>query len=315
MGGTDDATAAVKAAALVESLPWVRRYAGQVVVVKFGGNAMVDDELARDFAADMVYLRSVGVRPVVVHGGGPQITAALADRGIDSEFRGGYRVTSTAAVEVVRDVLVGDISAGLVRDIAAHGDDLAVAVPGDAVLAARRKRVEVDGDEVDLGRVGEVERVDPATVLGVLDRGGVPVVSSVAESLDELGTLLNVNADDAAGAIAAALGARKLVMLTDVPGLLREWPDESTLIERLAVSELEELLPGLASGMIPKMTACRDAVRAGVGAATVIDGRVPHAVLLEIFTRRGVGTEVVPDARPTADTYSAASPPTGTDPV
>ena len=291
----DHAQAAVKAATLIESLPWLRSFRDRIVVIKFGGNAMVSDELQRAFAEDMVYLRTVGLRPVVVHGGCPQISAMLDRLGIASEFRGGYRVTSPEAMDVVRMVLTGQISRALVSAINEHGP-LAAAVSGEdaGLFQGRRRGVVVDGEEVDLGLVGDVVGVDPAAVVAQLDAGRIPVVSSIAPDADAPGQSLNVNADSAAAALAVALNAEKLVILTDVAGLYRDWPDTSSLVSTIAVDELRALLPRLESGMIPKMTACLEAVEGGVGKAAIIDGRVPHSILLEIFTQEGIGTEVVP---------------------
>lgn len=291
----DHAQAAVKAATLIESLPWLRRFRDRIVVIKFGGNAMVSDELQRAFAEDMVYLRTVGLRPVVVHGGGPQISAMLDRLGIASEFRGGYRVTSPEAMDVVRMVLTGQISRALVSAINEHGP-LAAAVSGEdaGLFQGRRRGVVVDGEQVDLGLVGDVVGVDPAAVLAQLDAGRIPVVSSIAPDADAPGQSLNVNADSAAAALAVALNAEKLVILTDVAGLYRDWPDTSSLVSSIDAAELRQLLPRLESGMIPKMTACLEAVEGGVGKAAIIDGRVAHSILLEIFTQEGIGTEVVP---------------------
>ena len=296
---TDNALAAVKAATLIESLPWLKRFSGKVVVVKFGGNAMIDDDLKRAFAEDMAYLRYAGLFPVVVHGGGPQISAALKDHGIESEFRGGYRVTSTAAISVVRRVLAEEVNREIVDLVNVHAEGLPLAVGGDgtALFAAERKGIVLDGENVDLGHVGEITRVDPAGVLDLIARGLVPVVSSIAIDDADADQALNVNAEAAAGALAIALGAAKLVVLTDVAGLYSDWPNRDSLVEDITVGELTAMLPSLESGMIPKMTACLDAVVGGVGGATIIDGRVPHAILLEVFTQRGVGTEVIPDSR------------------
>ncbi|MEY2848567.1 MAG: hypothetical protein RI885_1232 [Actinomycetota bacterium] len=322
---SDQAVAAVKAATLIESLPWLKRYAGRVIVVKFGGNAMVDDDLKRAFAEDMVYLRYAGIHPVVVHGGGPQISAALADSGIESEFRGGYRVTSTEAIGIVRRVLADEVNREIVElineaDAAAgsgagpHGA-LGVGVfgVGDAssrsLFSGQRRGVVVDGETFDLGHVGDITGVDPTGVLDAIKRGLIPVVSSIASSDVDSdsdsdvdsdivgGQALNVNADAAAGALAIALHAAKLVMLTDVAGLYADWPNRQSLVELVTVDELTTMLPGLESGMIPKMTACLDAVVGGVGGATIIDGRIPHSILLEVFTTRGAGTEVIPAHR------------------
>ena len=287
--------AAAKAAVLIESLPWITRFAGRVVVIKFGGNAMVDDALTAAFAEDVVYLRTVGVRPVVVHGGGPQISAMLDRLGIASEFRGGYRVTTPEVMDVVRMVLTGVVSRDLVGAINLHGP-IATAISGEdgGLFGGRRRDGVVDGEPVDLGQVGDVVEVDPTSVLAQLDAGGIPVISTIAPDLDRPGESLNVNADSAAAALAVALGAEKLVVLTDVPGLYADWPNRDSLVSSLTASELTAMLPSLESGMIPKMTACLEAVVGGVPKAAVIDGRVPHSVLLEVFTGSGIGTEVVP---------------------
>jgi acetylglutamate kinase len=291
---TDPAEASAKAATLIESLPWLRRFRDQIVVVKYGGNAMVSDELQDAFAADMAYLRWVGVKPVVVHGGGPQITTMLDRLDIPSEFKGGYRVTSTEAISVVRMVLTGQINPQLVSRINAHGPVAAGLSGEDAGLfTGARRGVVVDGVEHDLGRVGDVIAVDPQPVLDHLSAGRIPVVSSIAPDRDHPGNSLNVNADAAAAALAIALGAAKLVVLTDVPGLYADWPDRSSLVSHLTAEELRALMPRLESGMIPKMQACLDAVEGGVDTAAIIDGRVPHSVLVEIFTHKGIGTEVV----------------------
>lgn len=291
---TDPAEASERAITLVESLPWVRKYRDQVVVVKYGGNAMVSDELQDAFAADIAYLRYVGVKPVVVHGGGPQISSMLDRLDIPSEFRGGYRVTSTEAIGVVRMVLTGQINPQLVAKVNAHGP-LATGLSGEdaGLFGGRRRGVVVDGVEHDLGRVGDVVTVDPQPVLDHLAAGRIPIVSSIAPDLDNPGTSLNVNADAAAAALATALNAKKLVVLTDVPGLYADWPNRDSLVSHLTSTELRAMLPKLESGMIPKMQACLDAVDGGVPTAAIIDGRVPHSVLVELFTNKGIGTEVV----------------------
>lgn len=302
MNAVDDAgsrIASAKAATLIESLPWLKRFAGQVIVVKFGGNAMVDAALQRAFAQDMVYLRHVGIQPVVVHGGGPQISAMLERLGIRSEFRGGYRVTTPEAMEVVRMVLTGQVSREIVSLINEHGP-LAIGLSGEdaGLFRARRRGAVVTGPDgervvVDIGLAGDVVEVDPAAVRGALAAGRIPVISSTAPDIDTPGQVLNVNADSAAAALAIALGAAKLVVLTDVAGLYRDWPNRDSLVSHIASAELRELLPSLEAGMIPKMTACLDAVDGGVPKAAIIDGRRPHSILLEIFTDAGVGTEVV----------------------
>ncbi|CAQ01349.1 MAG: acetylglutamate kinase [Clavibacter sp.] len=291
----DQAQAESKAAILIESLSWLQRFHDRIVVVKFGGNAMVDEELTRTFAEDVVYLRYAGLRPVVVHGGGPQISAMLTRLGIDSEFRGGYRVTTPEVLEVVRMVLTGQVSRDVVRGINAHGP-LAAAVSGEdaGLFTGRRRGAVVDGVEVDLGLVGDVVSVDPTAVLAQLDAGRIPVVSSIAPDESDPAVSLNVNADAAAAALAVALGAEKLVILTDVAGLYRDWPDRGSLVSDIRADELRALLPSLESGMIPKMAACLEAVDGGVPKAAIIDGRIPHSMLLEIFTTNGIGTEVVP---------------------
>jgi acetylglutamate kinase len=286
--------AAAKAAVLIESLPWLQRFAGKTIVVKFGGNAMVDDNLKRAFAEDMVYLRHAGLRPVVVHGGGPQISAELDARGITSEFRGGLRVTTPEVMTVVKEVLETRVNGELVALINEHGS-YGVGLSGESqdLFGGRRRGTVVNGEEVDLGQVGDVVEVDPAVVLELLDDGFIPIVSSVAPDLDEPGQSLNVNADSAAAALAVALAASKLVILTDVAGLYSDWPNRDSLVSHLTATELTALLPTLESGMIPKMLACLEAVDAGVEKAAIIDGRIPHSILLEIFTSDGIGTEVV----------------------
>ena len=286
--------AAVKAAVLIESLPWLQRFEGKIVVVKFGGNAMVDDNLKRAFAEDMVYLRHAGLKPVVVHGGGPQISAELAARGILSEFRRGLRVTTPDVMTVVKEVLETQVNGELVELINEHGSyGVGLSGASQDLFGGRRRGTVVDGEEVDLGLVGDVVEVDPAVILELLDDGFIPVVSSVAPDLDVPGQSLNVNADSAAASLAAALEATKLVILTDVAGLYSDWPNRDSLVSHLNAAELTALLPRLESGMIPKMLACLEAVEAGVEKAAIIDGRVPHSILLEIFTSDGIGTEVV----------------------
>jgi len=286
-------SAAAKAGVLAEALPWLQRFQGAVVVVKYGGNAMTDDALRRAFAEDMVFLRLAGIRPVVVHGGGPQITSMLGRLGMEGEFRGGLRVTTPETMDVVRMVLVGQVGRELVGLINAHGP-YAVGLSGEdaRLFTAARRTATVDGEAVDVGLVGDVVDVNPAAVLDLVAGGRIPVVSTVAPDVD--GVVHNINADTAAAALAEALGARKLVVLTDVEGLYTDWPDRSSLRSQIDDTELATLLPSLASGMIPKMEACLRAVRGGVPRAHVIDGRVAHSVLLEVFTSAGVGTMVVP---------------------
>jgi acetylglutamate kinase len=287
----------LKAEVLVEALPWLEQFHGALVVVKYGGHAMVDPDLTAAFAEDIVFLRYAGLRPVVVHGGGPQISDMLGRLGITSEFRGGLRVTSPEAMDVVRMVLTGQVGRGLVGLINRHGP-IAVGMSGEDahLFGARRRGTVVDGVEVDLGLVGEVVAVRPSAVVDLLDAGRIPVVSSVAPDLDaDQGQVLNVNADTAAAALAVALGAKKLVVLTDVEGLYSDWPDRTSLLRQVSATEVEKLLPTLDAGMLPKMEACLRAVRGGVPQAHVVDGRVPHSILLEVFTSEGVGTMVLPD--------------------
>jgi acetylglutamate kinase len=285
--------AAEKAGVLAEALPWLQRFHDRVVVVKYGGHAMVDDELQRAFAQDMVFLRLAGIRPVVVHGGGPQISAMLSRLGLPGEFRGGLRVTTPETIDVVRMVLVGQVGRELVGLINAHGP-FAVGLSGEdaGLFTAEKRTALVDGATVDIGLVGDVVAVNPDAVLDIIAAGRIPVVAGVAPDLD--GTVYNINADSAAAALAAALDAAKLVVLTDVLGLYADYPDPGSVISELTADQLEPMLPSLESGMAPKMEACLRAVRGGVGRAHVIDGRVPHSVLLEVFTTEGVGTMVVP---------------------
>ncbi len=282
-----------KARTLAGALPWLKAYHGKVVVVKYGGNAMTDDVLKRAFAEDIAFLRFAGFRPVVVHGGGPQISQMLGRLGIESEFRGGLRVTTPEAMDVVRMVLVGQVQRELVGLINEHGP-LAVGLSGEdaGLFTAEQTGTVVDGEQVDLGLVGEVAQVRPEAVRDLIEAGRIPVVSSVAP--DTEGVVYNVNADSAAAALAAALGAEKLLVLTDVEGLYLDWPDPEEVIGEISPEALEEILPTLSSGMIPKMKACLQAVRGGVERATVVDGRQEHAVLLELFTDEGVGTQVLP---------------------
>ncbi|HET6152452.1 MAG TPA: acetylglutamate kinase [Marmoricola sp.] len=282
-----------KAATLAAALPWLKQYHGKVVVVKYGGNAMVDDDLKTAFAEDIVFLRMAGFKPVVVHGGGPQISQMLDRLGIESEFKGGLRVTTDEAMDVVRMVLVGQVQRELVGLINQHGP-LAVGLSGEdgGLFTAQRTNLIIDGEEIDLGLVGEVASVRPEAVQDVIEAGRIPVISSVAP--DEDGAVHNVNADTAAAALAAALGAEKLLVLTDVEGLYRDWPDSDDVIGEISPEALAELMPSLSSGMVPKMAACLAALNGGVPRATVVDGREPHAVLLELFTDEGVGTQVLP---------------------
>jgi acetylglutamate kinase len=288
-----------KAAALVEALPWLERFHGRTIVVKYGGNAMTDDALRVAFAEDVVFLRYAGIKVVVLHGGGPQINAHLEKLGIEQVFTGGLRVTTPETMDVVRMVLVGQVQREIVGLLNEHGP-FAVGISGEdaRLFTAVRRGAVIDGEEVDIGLVGDVVDVDPGIVAGLLADGRIPVVSSVSPGQD--GGVYNVNADTAAAALSVALGAEKLVVLTDVEGLYAQWPnsgavdDGAEVISKLTASELEQMLPTLSSGMAPKMEACLRAVRGGIPSAHVLDGRVPHALLVEVLTDTGVGTMVVP---------------------
>lgn len=295
--GTDrDLFPQQKAEVLVQALPWLRRFSGARVVIKYGGHAMVDARLKRAFAQDVLFLHQVGLRPVVVHGGGPQISEMLDRLGLVSEFRGGLRVTTPDVMDVVRMVLTGSVQRELVSLLNSE-DAHAVGLSGEdgQLLRAERRAATVDGAPVDVGLVGDVVHVNPQAVEDLLAAGRIPVVSTVAVDGDTPGQVLNVNADTAAAALAVALRATKLVVLTDVEGLYAAWPDRSTILSQLTAARLEAMLGSLTAGMVPKMEACLRAVRGGVPQAHVIDGRREHSMLLEIFTDSGVGTLVVPD--------------------
>jgi acetylglutamate kinase len=302
--------ALAKAATLIEALPWLEQFHGETVVIKFGGHAMTDEALCFAFAQDVVFLRYAGLRPVVVHGGGPQISEHLGKLGIESTFAAGLRVTTPETMDVVRMVLTGQVNREVVGLINRHGP-FAIGMSGEDanLLTATRAYATVDGAPVDLGQVGEIHTVDPGAVRALIADGRIPVISSVARGA--AGEIYNVNADTAAAAVAVALGAAKLVLLTDVAGLYADWPAAgaapdraatdrpSEVISQLNAAELAAMLPRLGGGMIPKMEACLTAVRGGVPRAHVLDGRLPHAILLEIFTDSGIGTMVVPDSKPT----------------
>ena len=293
----DRDVALAKASTLVDALPWLARFHGKVVVVKYGGNAMTTPQLQRAFAEDIVFLRYAGLRPVVVHGGGPQITAHLNRLGIETEFRAGLRVTSPEAMKVVRMVLVGQVNGEIVNQINDHGPH-AVGLSGEdaGLLTAERRSAVVDGVPVDVGQVGDVVAVDPSPVHALLEAGRIPVIATVARGGDRL--TYNVNADTAAGAIAVAVAAEKLIMLTDVEGLYLDWPTTGEVVSSIRADELSALLPALDTGMVPKMEACLRAVEGGVSRAHILDGRVPHALLLEVFTTEGIGTMVLPAKEP-----------------
>lgn len=282
-----------KVETLIEALPWMQRYHDEIIVVKFGGNAMIDPELIEAFASDIAFMRYAGVKPVVVHGGGPHISRMLDRLGIESEFRAGYRYTSEEAMEIVRMVLGGQVARELVSAI----NDLAPVATGTSgedagLFQAKRKTTDAAGNPIDLGLVGEIVAVNPNVVSADIAAGRIPVVSTIASDVDQPRKALNINADRAAAALAVALGAKKLVMLTDVEGLYRNWPDKNSLAASITAEELRGMLPSLESGMIPKAQACLEAIDGGVNHATIIDGRVPHSTLLEIFTKDGFGTEV-----------------------
>ncbi|MCV7442554.1 acetylglutamate kinase [Mycobacterium paraense] len=282
----------VKAQVLAEALPWLKQLHGKIVVIKYGGNAMTDDTLRHAFAADMAFLRNCGIHPVVVHGGGPQITAMLRRLGIEGDFKGGFRVTTPEVLDVARMVLFGQVGRELVNLINAHGP-YAVGITGEdaQLFTAVRRSVTVDGVATDIGLVGDVDEVNTAAVLDLIAARRIPVVSTLAP--DAEGVVHNINADTAAAALAEALGAEKLLMLTDVEGLYTSWPDRGSLVSEIDTVALAQLLPTLESGMIPKVEACLRVVTAGVPSAHIIDGRVEHCVLVELFTDAGTGTKVV----------------------
>jgi acetylglutamate kinase len=288
----DPAAGLAKATVLAEALPALQRLAGATVVVKYGGNAMVDDELKKAFAADMVFLRAGGMHPVVVHGGGPQISAMLKRLGLQGEFKGGFRVTTPEVMDVARMVLFGQVGRELVGLINSHGP-YAVGITGEDahLFTASRRTVLVEGVPTDIGLVGDIASVNTSAVLDLVAAGRIPVVSTIAPDRD--GVVHNINADTAAAALAQALGAEKLVVLTDVEGLYTNWPDRGSLVSRIDTDTLTGLLPSLDSGMVPKMEACLRAVTGGVDRAHVIDGRVAHSVLAELLTESSTGTTVV----------------------
>jgi acetylglutamate kinase len=289
----DKEQALTKAATLVDALPWLSRFHDKIVVIKYGGNAMTSPELQAAFAEDVMFLRYAGLKPVIVHGGGPQITEHLARLGITSEFRGGLRVTTPETIAIVRMVLTGQVNAEIVNLLNDHAS-FAIGLSGEdaGLLTAERRAAVVDGEVVDIGQVGDVVAVDPSAIHALLDAGRIPVLATVARGRD--GLTYNVNADTAAAAIAVGVGAEKLIVLTDVEGLYAGWPASTEVVSQITADELSALLPSLSSGMVPKMEACLRAVEGGVPRAHVLDGRVPHALLLEIFTSEGIGTMVVP---------------------
>lgn len=276
-----------KASILMEALPYIQRFRGEVVVVKYGGSTMEDPALQQTFAGDITLLHTVGILPVVVHGGGPQISEAMATAGIEPAWVDGLRVTDAATMKVVQRVLVGEVNADIVRMLGTHGAE-AIGVSGvDAGLFRATPKDE------RLGYVGEISEVNTGFIERLLAEGLVPVVAPIA--LGPEGAVYNVNADTAAGALAAALGARKLVYLTDTEGVLADSDDESSLIQRMDLSALRALLPGIGGGMLPKLISVTAALDAGVARAHILDGRVQHVLLLEMFTREGIGTMVTQD--------------------
>jgi acetylglutamate kinase len=288
--GTDPGGLApeAKAAILVEALPYIQEFAGRTVVVKYGGNAMTDPKLADSFAEDVVLMRHVGMHPVVVHGGGPQISDLMRRLGKEPEFVDGLRVTDAETVDIARMALVGKVNREIVASVNRHGP-YAVGLSGeDAGLISVRQR------DVRLGFVGDVERIDGSVIERLLREDFIPVVATIGT--DASGQAYNINADTVAGAIAEALAAEKLVYLTDVAGLYADLADEGSLVSHVDAAGLEAMLEDgrLTEGMIPKMTSCVSAVRHGVARAHILDGRVPHALLLEFFTREGIGTMVSP---------------------
>ena len=278
-----------RAAVLVETLPYIQHFSGETVVVKLGGNAMVDDELASQFAQDIVLMQSVGIKPVVVHGGAPQIGSMLDRLGMDSQFVDGLRVTDGDTLDVARMVLVGKVNRDIVSSINIHGP-LAVGISGeDAGLITATSRHE------DLGFVGEIQAVNPTIINGLLKEGHIPVVSSIGA--DDKGQAYNINADTVASSLAAALEAKRILYMTDIEGLRADMEDPESHISEITSSDLQNLIDNgtISGGMIPKAQACLEAVQAGVGSAHMVDGRISHVILLELFTDSGIGTMVLPD--------------------
>lgn len=275
-----------KARILSEAMPYIRRFAGAVVVIKYGGSAMVDPALQESFAADVTLLSLVGLKPVVVHGGGPQISAAMERAGLEPEWVDGLRVTDAATIEVVQEVLAGTVNPSIVKNLVGHGAR-AIGMTGidGGLITAEPK-------DPRLGFVGRVSAVDTELVGGLLDQGVVPVIAPIARGTD--GSVYNLNADTAASAIARNLGAQKLIYLTDVEGLYGDPSDPSSLISRLTLDEAASLVPSIGGGMLPKVESCIAALEGGVAQAHILDGRVQHSILLEVFTPEGIGTMLVP---------------------
>jgi acetylglutamate kinase len=286
-------TALVKAGVLAEALPWLLKFQNCIVVIKFGGNAMVNEQLLSQFAQDVVFLKLAGLKPVVVHGAGPQITDALNQSGIESVFTNGYRVTDDKSIVIIKKVLK-NVQNQLVENINKL-KPIAIGVSGDEdnVIRAEKKSLKQDGLEMDLGLVGQISDIDAKKIIDMLEKNCIPVISCLG--IDKSGKVLNINADEGASAMAKFLGAQKFVLLTDVVGLLENYPDEKSLIQTISVQDLQKIIPNLDKGMRPKMEACLDAVINGVSRAHVIDGRKSHALLVEVFTDSGTGTMVVKD--------------------
>jgi acetylglutamate kinase len=283
-----------KAATLIEALPYIQNFRGKIVVVKYGGSTMVGDQEEDTVLKDIVFMASVGICPVIVHGGGPAINRRLEERGVETQRINGLRVTDKATMGVVEDVLFGEVNAGIVRDIEALGGKAAGISGKDAgVLNVRKHWANTADGPVDIGFVGDVERVSTEPITDLIEDGMIPVVAPIGRGED--GQSYNVNADTAAGEIAAALRAEKLVFLTDVTGIMRDPEESSTLISTLHVLDVDHLVEEavISGGMIPKVEACVKAVKSGVRKTHVVDGRIPHSMLLEIFTREGIGTEIV----------------------
>jgi len=284
-----------KAGVLAEALPWLLKFQDSIVVIKFGGNAMVNKDLLTQFAQDVVFLKLAGLKPVVVHGAGPQITEALSKANIKSEFKNGLRVTDSESIKIIKKVLM-QVQTELVNEIN-NLRHFAVGVSGDEnkTIEVEKKSLIQDQVEIDLGLVGEIQKIDASQILSIIDKGQIPVLSCLGT--DSTGQIYNINADQGASAVAKFLNAQKFVLLTDITGLLSNFPDESSLIETISISELEDLIPSLDKGMRPKMEACLDAVKNGVSRAHVIDGRKSHALLVEVFTDSGTGTMVIRDKK------------------
>lgn len=274
-----------KAKILMEAMPYIRRFAGAIVVIKYGGSAMVDPDLQDSFAADVTLLSLVGLKPIIVHGGGPQISMAMNRAGIEPQWRNGLRITDQETIKVVQAVLAGEVNPEIVNLLVGHGANAAgiTGVDGGLLTAVPR--------DPELGYVGTVSRLDSSLIDGMLERNIVPVIAPIARGED--GFIYNLNADTAAGAIAAALGAHKLIYLTDVDGLFRDFSDKDSLITRIRLPEMWDLLPSLKGGMVPKVESCLKAMGEGVRQAHILDGRIQHSLLLEIFTPEGIGTMIV----------------------